>query len=129
MLGESLESLGRSLEGKDRDLSKMMIKYWTNFVKFDDPNLKNNEEEEVVWPKSESPTWQYLKIGDNGEDYPIGEDMRGRVCQFWDKIIPQFLPPVASTAPDLANSALRPGRTLDQTCGRVRQRDRMYFPG
>ena len=127
VFGEPLQSLGRSQEGRDKDLSKMMMKYWADFNKHDDPNGKNNEE--VVWPKSESPSWQYLKIGKTEERNLIGEDMRGRVCQFWDKIIPQFLPPVAATVPDFATSTTRPGRILDQTCGRVRQKDRMYFPG
>jgi hypothetical protein len=130
VFGEPLQSLGRSLEGRDKDLSKMMIKYWANFAKHDDPNGKNNEEdEEVVWPKSESPSWPYLKIGKNEEGNLIGEDMRGRVCQFWNKIIPQLLHPVAATVTDFARSATRPGRILDKTCGRVRQKDRMYFPG
>ena len=120
VLGEPLESLGKGLEGRDKDLSKMMIKYWVNFVKHDDPNGKNNIEEEAVWPKSESPRWQYLKIGKSEDGNPIGEDMRGRVCQFWDKIIPQFLPPGATTVPDLASSATRPGRVPDKTYGRVR---------
>ena len=121
-----MQSLGRSQGGAEKELSKRMIKYWAAFAKHDDPNGKNNEE--VVWPKSESPNWQYLKIGKNEEGNLIGEYMRGRVCQFWDKIIPQFLPPVAATVPDFATSATRPGRILDQTCGRVRQKDRMYFP-
>ena len=59
VFGEPLQSLGRSQEGRDKDLSKMMIKYWADFNKHDDPNGKNNEK--VVWPKSESPSWQYLK--------------------------------------------------------------------
>ena len=121
VLGEPLQSLGRSQEGKDKDLSKMMIKHWANFVKHGDPNGL----EEAEWPQFQSSEWQYLEMRGEEDGSVIAEDMRGRVCQFWDEIIPEFLPQAAATVPDSASP--RSSRLHDQTCGRVRQKD--YFPG
>ena len=121
MLGAPLHSLGRSQEGEDRHLSKMMIQYWANFVKHGDPNSA----EVPRWPESMSPKWEYLEIIRQEKGPVIREDMRGQVCQFWDEIIPEFLPEVAASVEDLASS--RSSRIQDKTCGRVRQKD--YFPG
>ena len=121
VLGDPLQSLGRSGEGEDKNLSMMMIQYWANFVKYGDPN----GEESSAWPESRSPKWKYLEISRKEEGTVIGTDMRGRVCQFWEEIIPEFMPEVKSRVPDLASS--RSGRVQDKTCGRLRKKD--YFPG
>ena len=120
VLGEPLHSLGRSQGGVEKELSRRMIKYWADFAKHDDPNGEDDEQE-TACPQFEGPSWEYLKI--EGEERSIGEDMRGRVCLFWDKIVPQFLPPVQ----DLLSH--RSDTISDQTCRQVRQTARMYFPG
>ena len=114
-----MQSLGRSQGGAEKELSKRMIKYWADFAKHDDPNGSN--EEDATWPRFQGPSWEYLNIAAEGES--IGEDMRGRICVFWEEIIPGLLPPV----PDLVSG--RSGRIPDQTCRRVRQTARLYFPG
>ena len=38
VLGEPLQSLGRSQAGVEKKLSRRMIKYWADFAKHDDPN-------------------------------------------------------------------------------------------
>ena len=121
VFGDPLQSLGRSGDGEDKNLSKMMIQYWANFVKNGDPNDENIP----AWSESRGPKWEYLEISRREEGTVIGTDMRGRVCQFWEEIIPEFLPETKAPVPDLLSS--RSSRIQDKTCGRVRQKD--YFPG
>ena len=61
-------------------MSRKMIKLWSNFAKTDSPGLESSQER---WPVFESPDWEYLKLED--EDFNIGQDMRSRVCQFWER--------------------------------------------
>ena len=78
VLGEPLQGLGRNQGGTESELSKRMIKLWSDFSRSDSPSP---EEEE--WPVFESPAWEYLKLED--ERLTTGRDMRGRVCEFWEK--------------------------------------------
>ena len=120
VLGQPLQSLGRSQAGADKELSKQMIKSWSSFANHGDPN--GDEEGDASWPVFQGPDWKYLSIdGNTGQS--IRQNMRGNLCTFWAVIIPQFLPPVAAMA------SARHARVPDQTCRRVRQQARIYFPG
>ena len=55
-----------------------MIKLWSDFSRSDSPSQEKEE-----WPVFESPAWEYLKLED--ERLSTGRDMRGRVCEFWEK--------------------------------------------
>ena len=119
VLGQPLQSLGRSQGGAGQELSRKMIQYWADFAKHGDPN--GEKEEDARWPVFTGPSWKYLNIEGEGES--VGEDMRGQICVFWEKIIPQLVGP----APSLARA--RADRVPDQTCRRVRKTARLYFPG
>ena len=82
ILGEPLKSLGRSQGGMQKSLSRKMIGMWSSFSRRDDPN---GEEEDggALWPQFQQPEWKYLKLED--DELEIGEDIRGRVCMFWER--------------------------------------------
>ena len=61
-------------------MSRRMIKLWSNFAKTDSPDLEDAEDK---WPEFQFPDWEYLKL--ENEEFNIGNDMRSRVCQFWEK--------------------------------------------
>ena len=120
VLGQPLQSLGRSQGGEDKELSTNMIKYWSNFVKYGDPN--GEEEESPSWPVFDGPDWRFLNI--EGKEPSIKQNMRGNLCTFWDKIVPGFLDRSESVM-----ASARSDKIPDQTCRRVRHTARLYFPG
>ena len=81
ILGYPLKSLGKSQGGLQRAMSEKMIQMWSAFSKTNDPN--SEVDEELLWPKFEEPKWKYLKLED--EKYDHGDDIRGRVYQFWER--------------------------------------------
>ena len=120
VLGQPLLSLGRSQGGVDKELSTIMIKFWSNFVKYGDPN--GDVGDDPSWPVFEGPDWKYLNI--KGNEQSLGQNMRGNLCTFWDEIVPGFL--------DISESVVASARSdtiPDQTCRRVRHTARLYFPG
>jgi len=121
VFGEPLVSLGRRNSDTEINLSKKMIKFWTNFAKFDDPNGDMGSGEERVWPEFSAPNWSYVNV--NTENLEVGEDLRGRVCVFWEQILPGFLPRTESELKE------RSGRNSDSSCRAVKSKANLYFPG
>ena len=123
LLGEPLRTLGRSgAGGAETELSHRIIRFWTNFAKFGDPN--GQEDGEKVWPEFTAPSWPHLSLSD--EDMEVGEDMRGRVCVFWDQILPSLAPFRNRTRV----TRRRDGTEGSETgCREVKQRAHHYFPG
>ena len=113
-----------------------MMEMWSSFSKSDNPyNVRAN----FTWTNFEKPRWEYLKIED--EEYETGQDLRERVCLFWDRsedcfkiisivleifnifrIVPQFLP----QKPDRLSR--RSGGFQEMSCKNVKQ-SKIYFPG
>ena len=120
VLGEPLQALGRRNSDTEIDLSKKLITFWTNFAKFDDPNGEVEVGGEIVWPQYSAPEWSYINV--NTDTLEVGEDLRGRVCVFWEQILPGFLP----KDPALTE---RTGRHTDSSCRAVKTKANLYFPG
>ena len=118
ILGKPLKSLGKSQGGLQKKLSEKMIKMWSAFSKSNNPNSKNDEE--AIWPQLEEPEWKYLKLED--EKYEHGNDIRGRVCQFWQKVIPEFQPPKQDRL------MRRTGGKQELSCNSLKN-SKIYFPG
>ena len=118
ILGKPLKSLGKSQGGLQKNLSEKMIKMWSAFSKTNNPNSDNDEES--FWPLFEEPEWKYLKLED--EKYEEGKDIRGRVCQFWEKVIPEFLPPKQDRL------MRRTGGKQELSCNSLKN-SKIYFPG
>ena len=81
ILGEPFKSLGKDQGGMSKIISSDMIKYWSQFSKFDSPSI--DQEETIDWPRFEEPNYKYIKFED--ESYDIGHDIRERVCLFWKR--------------------------------------------
>ena len=60
--------------------------------------------------------------GGEEDELNVEEDLRGRVCVFWENILPHFLSGGQRAQP-------RDGRIEDRGCREVKNRARMYFPG
>ena len=118
ILGKPLKSLGKSQGGLQNKLSEKMIKMWSAFSKSNNPNSKNDGE--AIWPQLEEPEWKYLKLED--EKYEQGKDIRGRVCQFWGKVIPEFQPPKQDRL------MRRTGGKQELSCNSLKN-SKIYFPG
>ena len=118
ILGKPLKSLGKSQGGLQKNLSEKMIKLWSAFSKTNNPNSENDEE--AIWPHFEEPDWKYLKLED--EKYEQGKDIRGRVCQFWEKVIPEFQPPKQDRL------MRRTGGKQELSCNSLKN-SKIYFPG
>ena len=119
ILGKPLKSLGKSQGGLQRNLSEKMIKMWSAFSKTNNPN-SDLDEEKTIWPQFQEPNWKYLKLED--EKYEQGNDIRGRVCQFWEKVIPEFLPPKND------RMMRRTGGKQELSCSALKN-SKIYFPG
>ncbi|KAF5282152.1 hypothetical protein FQR65_LT02849 [Abscondita terminalis] len=69
------------------DLSRRMIKYWTNFAKTGNPNTPS-EVPECNWPSYKNKNkFAYLNLDQNHCSFSIG-GLRPKQCAFWDKFIP-----------------------------------------
>ena len=119
ILGTPLKSLGKSQGGLQKNLSEKMIKMWSSFSKTNDPTSEDNDEE-TIWPQFDDPNWKYIKLED--EKYEHGNDIRGRVCQFWEKVIPEFLPPKQDIL------MRRAGGKQELSCSSLKN-SKIYFPG
>ena len=124
-MGEPLKSLGKSIVEEEKETSKAMIEFWSNFAKFDDPN--GEESQEGGWPESVKPKFKYLEVGMSREKPTVRNNMRDRVCKFWDEILPLFVAPGVNRAEE---SALVSHNVTgeNKSCSRLGVEGRMYFP-
>ncbi|KAF5282151.1 hypothetical protein FQR65_LT02848 [Abscondita terminalis] len=68
------------------DLSRRMIKYWTNFAKTGNPNTPSDVSE-CNWPRFKNKKFTYLNLDQNHCSFGIG-GLRPKQCAFWGKFIP-----------------------------------------
>jgi len=64
----SLDKCWREFTDVDRDLSKQMVRYLTNFAKTSNPNIDDKADEEsiVVWENTSEAPHKYMNFGDEG---------------------------------------------------------------
>jgi acetylcholinesterase len=83
----------------EKQLSKEMILYWSNFAKFNNPNIQDkeagNDEELKDWPlfkvngQSVVDNQQYLILKTNGTK--TARSLAFEECQFWNHFIPALI--------------------------------------
>uniref|UniRef100_H2ZN18 Carboxylic ester hydrolase n=1 Tax=Ciona savignyi TaxID=51511 RepID=H2ZN18_CIOSA len=77
----------RGYSDLDRSVSRRMVRYWTNFAKFGNPNGLRNQNQELVsdWPRFNDVTQRYLEIADDDVTMaPFPDSFR---CAFWQKYL------------------------------------------
>uniref|UniRef100_H2ZN75 Carboxylesterase type B domain-containing protein n=1 Tax=Ciona savignyi TaxID=51511 RepID=H2ZN75_CIOSA len=80
----------RGYSDLDRSVSRRMVRYWTNFAKFGNPNGLRNQNQELVsdWPRFNDVTQRYLEIADDDVTMaPFPDSFR---CAFWQKYLPSL---------------------------------------
>lgn len=75
---------------KDKEVAKRMVKYWTNFAKYGNPNGMEGEADadSTVWPRYSEPTQRYLKIQGDGDSVGKPDKERAFRCSLWENYIP-----------------------------------------
>lgn len=69
---------------EERNVSRTVINYFSNFIKFGDPNGYGNEDTEF-WPEFTSDDRHYQKLGAHTS---TAQDFRSDYCEIWEKLIP-----------------------------------------
>ncbi|XP_045187078.2 bile salt-activated lipase-like [Mercenaria mercenaria] len=77
---------GQEPEEWEIEMSKVVIKIWTNFAKSGDPNKP--ESIPVVWPKFTLEKQLYLNIS---RDMSVGERLFERGYNFWTNVLPELV--------------------------------------
>ncbi len=72
----NLDNTSFTPEPADRQLSKTMMDYWTNFARTGDPN----GESLVEWPPFETDTEYYMELGD---EVRVGQHLLKKECDFF----------------------------------------------
>lgn len=86
----------RQYTSDERDLANQMIKYWSNFAKYGNPNGKlNNEKPTVEWPPyilrfTEDTIDQREYLNLNGQQIQLGLNFKAEQCGFWLNLIPKL---------------------------------------
>ncbi|KAL1777558.1 cholinesterase, partial [Sigmodon hispidus] len=68
-------------------LSRSIMKRWTNFAKYGDPN--GTQKNSTMWPVFTSTEQKYLTL--NTEKPRINSKLRAQQCQFWKQFFPKVL--------------------------------------
>ncbi|XP_071084519.1 acetylcholinesterase 1-like isoform X3 [Haliotis cracherodii] len=97
VFGEPLNRTKR-YTAHEKELSKKMMRYWTNFAKTGDPNRGPDEVSLGIWPEY-SEKQQYLELNLNllklDAALNVGTGPRTKQCAFWKHYLPRL---VAGTA-------------------------------
>ena len=87
ILGLPLDS-SKNYSNTDKILSRKLVNYWSSFVKYDDPNVENNNE---YWPiytsqniKSNMTSNMYINLRSPIE---IGAKLKSEYCFFWNSYV------------------------------------------
>ncbi|KAI1278412.1 Acetylcholinesterase [Halotydeus destructor] len=98
------------------ELSRRMMRYWTNFAKTGNPS-KNEDGQwsKVYWPPYTSNNKEHLILNANATA-GIGRGHRARECAFWGKFLPRLLKETAHHSKD----AVCPPETSVESVQRLR---------
>ncbi|XP_055301945.1 acetylcholinesterase-like isoform X2 [Sitodiplosis mosellana] len=103
------EALNPSLDymPEERQFSKRIMRYWSNFARFGNPNGQSTENE---WPKHTANGREYFELNMNRTH--IGRGPRLRQCAFWKDYLPQLLTSTALPAAVNSSQCTSDGRTI-----------------
>ncbi|KAL4219875.1 Neuroligin-2 [Mactra antiquata] len=72
----------------EAQLSRKMIRYWSNFMKSGDPNLP--EHVMPPWPKYDITSQSYIKLEENMNDNSVGKFLLAKETNIWNNLIPRI---------------------------------------
>ncbi|GAB1606389.1 acetylcholinesterase-like [Argonauta hians] len=74
------------------ELSKKMMRFWTNYAKTGDPNKNWGEPNLQEWPVHTAAQKEYLNLNaDNVHNLLTGKGLRSKECAFWKEYLPQLV--------------------------------------
>jgi len=93
--GETLKA-GMNFTNDEKDLSKKMMRYWTNFAKTGDPNRAPGGPSTDEWPVHTPSGKEYLELNSKylritDKQAPLGRGPRAKECAFWVDYLPQLI--------------------------------------
>ncbi|XP_078597935.1 cocaine esterase-like [Branchiostoma floridae x Branchiostoma japonicum] len=99
-----------SLSAEEKELSRVMIKYWTNFAKTGNPMLPSASDLPTVWPLyvprfGQPTTKQYLTLKTNMSGDDVSSSLRPKKIYFWTEVAPALESTVRSTCEPGTNAA------------------------
>lgn len=71
---------------EERQLSKRMIEYWTNFAKYSNPNGEDGTSELMEWPRFNSGATDYTALQMKGSGDELMLNPFEESCAFWDDL-------------------------------------------
>ncbi|XP_078677188.1 pyrethroid hydrolase Ces2e-like [Branchiostoma floridae x Branchiostoma belcheri] len=82
-----------SLSAEEEELSRVMIKYWTNFAKTGNPVLPSSPDLPTDWPLyvplfGQPTTKQYLILNTNMTGEDVSSNLRPKKIYFWTEVAP-----------------------------------------
>uniref|UniRef100_A0A0B7BAT8 Carboxylic ester hydrolase n=1 Tax=Arion vulgaris TaxID=1028688 RepID=A0A0B7BAT8_9EUPU len=82
-----------SFTEEERQLSRKMMTYWTNFAKTGDPNQAPGELDLPEWPKFKHDEQMFLNlsVASFASGHPWGQGPRTQHCAFWDDYLPKLV--------------------------------------
>jgi acetylcholinesterase len=105
-MGEVLKS-GGNFTNDEKELSRKMMKYWTNFAKSGDPNRSPGEPSLDEWPLHTPQGKEYLELNSKHLRLPpaerersVGRGPRAKECAFWV----EYLPHLIATTEDISET-------------------------
>ncbi|XP_037037460.1 acetylcholinesterase-like isoform X2 [Bradysia coprophila] len=93
IFGEPLNP-NHSYTEEEKDFSRKIMRYWSNFAKYGDPNGATPDVQ--VWPKHTATGKHYLELGINTTH--VGRGPRLRQCAFWKEYLPQLIQATSQTS-------------------------------
>ncbi|XP_029633054.1 acetylcholinesterase [Octopus sinensis] len=74
------------------ELSKKMMRFWTNYAKTGDPNKNWGEQNLQEWPVHTAAQKEYLYLNaDNVHNLLTGKGLRAKECAFWKEYLPRLV--------------------------------------
>ncbi|KAL4234584.1 hypothetical protein ACF0H5_006225 [Mactra antiquata] len=79
-------------------LSRKIVRYWTNFVKSGYPNMPDPVT--PTWPEFDQENYYHLTLEENTTDNSVGQYLKVRETNFWFNVVPGVNEAIASTDDD-----------------------------
>lgn len=80
-----------TISQREIDLSKSLMKYWTNFAKTGDPNRGSDTSPLTPWPEYDSETQAYIRFRSDVTSFLTEIRFEASRMNFWNKLVPVMM--------------------------------------